>query len=116
MDVLLTLAIVGLLVWLWLDGARSREFAIAHCREFSKGNRVQFLDQSIHQSKMRFARARSGRIGLRRFYVFEFSINGTDRYIGVAVEFGSRIEYMSLLHPEGEIIQGDRRLAGLPQD
>jgi len=115
MDVLLTLAIVAVLVWLWLDGTRSREFAIRHCREFSEGNRVQFLDQSIHQSKMRFTRGRSGRIGLRRFYVFEFSINGADRYIGVAVEFGNRIEYLSLLHPQGEIIQGDRRLAGLPR-
>lgn len=113
MDVLLSLAIVALLVWFWLDGTRSREFTTQHCNAFSDDNRVQFLDQSIHQSKMRFARGRSGRIGLRRFYVFEFSINGADRYIGVAVEFGNRIEYLSLLHPQGEIIKGDPSLVGL---
>lgn len=66
---------------------------------------MQLLDQSIHLKKMSPARG-NGRLRLRRFYAFEFSINGADRYNGVAVEFSSKIEYLSLLHPDGEIIQG----------
>lgn len=88
-----------------MDGLRSREFATKRCDSFCKENRVQLLDQSIHLNKV-FPARKNGRLKLRRFYAFEFSINGSDRYNGVAVEFGNRIEYLSLLHPEGEIIQG----------
>ena len=61
--------------------------------------------------KKLFPTRKQGHIVLRRFYAFEFSINGTDRYSGVAVECSDKIEYLSLLHPEGEIIQG-RAVAG----
>ena len=105
MDVWVVLGLIGLGVWFWLDGLRSREFAIRRCKSFCLENRVQLLDQSIYVKKFFPARVQ-GYLGLRRFYAFEFSINGEDRYHGVAVEFRNKIEYLSLLHPEGEIIQG----------
>ncbi len=104
MDVLLALAIIGAGVWFWLDSLRAREFALKRCRTFCSQNQVQLLDQSIHVRKVFPARL-NGKLGLRRFYAFEFSTNGTDRYNGVAVEFKNRIEYLSLLHPDGEIIE-----------
>ena len=105
MDALFLIFLIGILVWLWMDGLRSREFAIKRCHSFCMQNRVQLLDQSIHLKKM-FPARQNGKLRLRRFYQFEFSINGADRYHGVAVEFNNKIEYLSLLHPEGEIIQG----------
>ena len=104
MDVFLTLAIIAAGVWFWLDSLRAREFALKRCRAFCSQNQVQLLDQSIHVRKVFPARL-NGKLGLRRFYAFEFSINGIDRYNGVAVEFKNRIEYLSLLHPDGEIIE-----------
>lgn len=88
-----------------MDGLRSREYATKRCHAFCLENKVQLLDQSIHLNKV-FPARKNGRLRLRRFYVFEFSINGADRYNGVAVEFYNSIEYLSLLHPDGEIIQG----------
>lgn len=108
MDVFVTLGLIGFGVWFWLDSLRAREFALQRCRAFCSQNNVQLLDQSIHVRKIFPARL-NGRLGLRRFYAFEFSLNGTDRYDGVAVEFKSRIEYLSLLHPDGEIIEGQMR-------
>ncbi len=105
METFILIAIIAGIVWFWMDSLRSREFATKRCHMFCVENRVQLLDQSIHLNKV-FPARKNGRIKLRRFYVFEFSIDGADRYNGVAVEFGNNIEYLSLLHPEGEIIQG----------
>ena len=106
MDVFIILAVIALGVWFWIDGLRSREFAMKRCHSFCMQNHVQMLDQSIHLNKV-FPARKNGRLRLRRFYAFEFSINGADRYNGVAVEFSNKIEYLSLLHPDGEIIQGE---------
>lgn len=105
MDVYLVIILLGVGVWFWLDGLRSREFASKRCKIFCTENGVQLLDQSIYVKKF-FPARNNGRLGLRRFYAFEFSINGEDRHHGVAVEFKNRIEYLSLIHPDGEIIQG----------
>jgi hypothetical protein len=88
-----------------MDSLRSREYATKRAHAFCKDNHVQLLDQSIHLNKV-FPARKNGQLRLRRFYAFEFSIDGSDRYHGVAVEYNNRIEYLSLLHPDGEIIQG----------
>ena len=106
MDAIFVLALIAALVWFWMDALRSREFATKRCHSFCVQNHVQLLDQSIHLKKI-FPARKNGKLRLRRFYQFEFSIDGADRYHGVAVEFGNRVEYLSLLHPEGEIIQGN---------
>ncbi len=105
MDAILVIALIAGLAWLWMDSLRSREFATKRCQSFCSQNHVQLLDQSIHLKKL-FPARKNGRLRLRRFYQFEFSINGADRYHGVVVEFSNKIEYLSLLHPDGEIIQG----------
>ena len=104
MDALVFILLIIIIACLWMDGLRSREFATKCCHRFCLQNHVQLLDQSIHLKKI-FVASKHGKLRLRRFYQFEFSINGTDRYHGVAVEFNNKIEYLSLLHPEGEIIQ-----------
>lgn len=104
-DVFIFIFIIAAVVWFWMDGLRSREYATKRCHAFCIENRVQLLDQSIHVKKV-FPARKNGRLRLRRFYAFEFSIDGADRYHGVAVEYNNAIEYLSLLHPEGEIIQG----------
>lgn len=105
MDAFILIVVIAGLVWFWMDSLRSREYATKRCHAFCSQNRVQLLDQSIHLKKV-FPARKNGRIRLRRFYAFEFSINGADRYNGVTVEYNNSIEYLSLLHPDGEIIQG----------
>ena len=94
------------MVWYWQDSLRSREFTLKRCRRLCEEHNVQFLDQSVHVAKVRLAKTAQHNFFLRRFYAFEFSIGGVDRHHGVAVVSKEKIEYLSLLHPDGEIIEG----------
>lgn len=94
------------MAWYWQDSLRSREFTLKRCRRLCEEHNVQFLDQSVHVARVRLAKTRRHNFFLRRFYAFEFSIGGVDRHHGVAVVSKEKIEYLSLLHPDGEIIEG----------
>ena len=106
MKVLLAIAALFALVWYWQDSLRSREFALKRCRKLCDEHNVQLLDQSVHVARLRLGKTARHNFFLRRFYAFEFSIGGVDRHNGVAVVSGERMEYLSLLHPDGEIIEG----------
>ena len=94
------------MAWYWQDSLRSREFTLKQCRRLCKEHNVQFLDQTVHVARVRLAKNSRHNFFLRRFYAFEFSIGGVDRHHGVAVVSKEKIEYLSLLHPDGEIIEG----------
>lgn len=96
------------MAWYWQDSLRSREFALRKCRTLCDEHDVQLLDQSVHVAHIRVAKTARHNFFIRRFYAFEFSIGGADRHNGVAVVANERIEYLSLLHPDGEIIEGNR--------
>ena len=106
MEIWIAIAVLVAGLWYWYDSLRSRELALRYCRRFCSQHQVQFLDQSVHVSRILLGRVARTRLCIRRFYVFEFSIAGTDRYYGVAVVAAGRLEYLSLLHPDGEIIEG----------
>ena len=93
-------------VWYWQDSLRSREVILNYSKRFCEANNVQFLDQTVHVARLQLGRTSKGSICIRRFYAFEFSVNGADRRHGVAVVANGKVEYLSLLHPEGEIIDG----------
>ncbi len=106
MKAILAIAALIALVWYWQDSLRSREFALKRCRRLCDEHNVQLLDQSVHVARLRLGKTEGHNLFIRRFYGFEFSIGGADRYNGVAVVAGERMEYLSLLHPDGEIIEG----------
>ena len=106
MEILLAIATLVAGVWYWQDSLRSREITLRQCRRLCSQHDIQLLDQTVHVEKFRLGRDASGKLCLRRFYAFEFSVGGVDRHFGVAVVASGKIEYMSLLHPEGEIIEG----------
>ena len=105
MEVVLALLAIFVAVWYWQDSLRSRELTLKYCRRICEEHNVQFLDQSVHVAKFRLGRAASQKICIRRFYAFEFSVGGADRHNGVAVVADGKLEYLSLLHPDGEIIE-----------
>ena len=105
MEVVLALLAIFVAVWYWQDSLRSRELTLKYCRRICEEHNVQFLDQSVHVAKFRLGRAASQKLCIRRFYAFEFSVGGADRHNGVAVVADGKLEYLSLLHPDGEIIE-----------
>jgi hypothetical protein len=106
LKILLAIASIFAIVWYWQDSLRSREFALKKCRSLCKEYDVQLLDQSVHVARLRIGKTPNKNYFIRRFYAFEFSIGGVDRHHGVAVVARERMEYLSLLHPDGEIIEG----------
>ncbi len=106
MEIWLALFSIIVAVWYWQDSLRAREITLKHCRRFCAEQNVQFLDQSVYVARFCLGRAANRKLCIRRFYAFEFSVGGTDRYNGVAVVADGKLEYLSLLHPNGEIIEG----------
>ena len=107
MEIFLALLALVAAVWYWQDSLRSRELTLKRCRQICEQHNVQFLDQSVHVEKIRLGKTATNKLCIRRFYAFEFSVAGADRHDGVAVVANGRLEYLSLLHPEGEIIEAN---------
>jgi hypothetical protein len=108
MDVLILLTLTAALVWFWTDSMRTREVALRRCAELCRQMDVQLLDQTVRLARLRLGRNDKGRLQLRRFYVYEFSTDGIDRWYGVAILLGQRLEYLRMEHPEGPIIQDSK--------
>ncbi len=104
MDVLIALSILAFLLWFWVDSMHAREEALRRCAILCREMDVQLLDQTVRMARLRLARDDRGRIQVRRFYVYEFSTDGADRWYGIAILLGQRLEYLRMEHPNGPII------------
>lgn len=100
--VLLLLLMVA--VWLWSDGLRARELALAAgaraCRELD----VQHLDQTVVLRRLALGRTRSGRVAILRAFGFEFTTDGVGRRQGLVVVVGRHVDSLQMDLPEGRTI------------
>lgn len=101
MSSLVVLAILGALIWFWIDSLRARELALATGARACAEIQTQFLDQSVSVARLRLARNSQGRLVFRRTFSFEFSDNGADRRHGEIVVLGRRVQSVVLENPEG---------------
>lgn len=111
-NTLLALFFVGVLAWFWSDSLRARERALRVCSGACRQVDVQLLDQTVAVSRLSLGRDPAGRVRVRRFYTFEFSTNGAQRFRGYAVLLGRIVEYVHMDHPDGPVIQGPGTGAG----
>jgi hypothetical protein len=94
------LAILGgisLIVLVWYESMRSREFVTAVCRRKCKEYELQLLDQSVSLSRIFLKRNSNWGLSIRREYRFEVSSNGADRLKGYVEMQGT---YLISLHIE----------------
>jgi len=106
MEGLLLIFFLAGFTWLWNDNLRAKESALSVCSSFCKKHDVQFLDQTVRLSRIKFVRNIEGSYGLRRLYAFDCSISGYDRGFGTIIMFGAQSEYIRLEHPDGPITLG----------
>lgn len=90
------LLLLILLFWFWYTSARAREMALKSVQENLHESGLQLLDGSIYLKKIWPTRLRSGAVGLLRFYHFEYTANGADRYQGLVVMAASQLEYLQI--------------------
>lgn len=80
-----------LLAWVWLDGARAREFATTLARRYCENRGLQFLDDTVSLVRMGIRWTEQG-LRLRRMYRFDFSLEGVGRRTGHVLMLGTRLE------------------------
>jgi Protein of unknown function (DUF3301) len=74
--------LLGLLIalaWFWMDSIAKREIAIKIGRQLAERCHLQFLDETVACSRLRFARDGNGRMQLQRTYTFDVSSQGVER-------------------------------------
>jgi hypothetical protein len=75
----------------WVSGRAAAENASLHGRQACKEAGVQWLDQSVHQLRVRLRRNADGRLCWERQYRFEYSHGGDDRHAGLITMLGSEL-------------------------
>lgn len=107
MEILLLSGVLAGLVWFWADSTGAREQMLARCRLLCEDMNLQLLDQTVSLVRLRPARGEQGSAQWRRWYAFEYSVDGSDRWRGLARLCGRRVESIHMEHPSGPIIIED---------
>jgi len=85
------LLLLGVFVMYWWQARDTKAVALYHAARRCESLGVQLLDQSMVQRRVRLQRDESGRLKLRRYYAFEFSSTGNERYPGTISIQGKRL-------------------------
>jgi len=84
------------LFWFWYTSTRAREAALQSVQQMLNQSGLQLLDGAIYLKKIWPTRLTSGVVGLLRFYHFEYTANGADRYRGLVVMAANQLEYLQI--------------------
>jgi len=98
-NALFWIALIGVLAWLWLDGARARELATEVARSMCRKRGLQFLDDTVSLQRIGLRWGANG-LRLRRMFSFDFSIEGMGRRSAYLILIGTRIEHFDLGLPK----------------
>lgn len=90
------LLILIALFWFWYTSARAREAALKLVQQTLQQSGLQLLDGAIYLKKLWPSRLQNGVLGLLRFYHFEYTANGADRYQGLIVMAANQMEYLQI--------------------
>jgi hypothetical protein len=95
------LAIIGLLVWFWLESLKSRDIAIQVARISCRQQELQLLDGTASLQTIRPYFRNRDDYGLRRTYTFDYSGDGISRQTGCVVLCNSRVVSIVLESGQG---------------
>ena len=93
---IISIAVLGALVWLWLDILKAREAAVNAARAACTAEGLLLLDDTVAIASLKPARDEDGRLKLRRVYDFEYSDTGDNRLKGSVVLFGHRVVILNV--------------------
>lgn len=86
--------------WFWQDSLAARERANAAAIEACERMALQFLDGTVAFARIGWARSATGRLTLRRTYVFDYTATSIDRLQGFVVLTGHRVETVGYARDE----------------
>ena len=76
----------------WFNAQKTKEIALAAARNRCLAMTVQMLDDYVALNSIRLHKNKTGKIQLRRAFVFEFSSTGYERYNGTVFMLDRQIE------------------------
>ncbi|MDP1536760.1 MAG: DUF3301 domain-containing protein [Burkholderiales bacterium] len=88
---IVSIAVLGVLAWLWFDSVKVRETAVRAARNACSAEDYQFLDETVSIAGLKAMRDEEGRLVLRRSYAFEYSDTGNNRRPGSIVMLGQEV-------------------------
>jgi hypothetical protein len=80
----------------WFNGQRAKEIALKAVRANCLNLDVQMLDEYVALNGIWLKRDQAGKIRVRRAFLFEFSSTGNERYNGVCIMLGRRVESIQM--------------------
>lgn len=93
---LVSLLILAALAWLWFDSLSARDAGVRAARAACESENLQFLDDTVSIASLQPARTDSGRMVLKRVYVFEFSDTGNNRRKGSVILHGATVVLVNI--------------------
>lgn len=88
---ILSLILLGALLWLWFDSLKAREAGMRELRAACAAEGLLLLDDTVAISAIRPRRDHDGRLRLQRVYDFEYSDTGNNRRKGAVTLIGDRV-------------------------
>jgi hypothetical protein len=76
----------------WFNAQKAKEIALASARDHCLAMEVQMLDGYVALNGIWLKRDKSGKMQLRRSFLFEFSSTGNERYNGTVLMLGRQVE------------------------
>lgn len=104
MTQVLLLLLLAAAIWFWMDTLRTKEIATRLCIHACRTRQVQFLDGTVCLVRLGIKRDANGRLRIRRWYRFDFSLEGIGRRRGNLLLLGLDLEALDLDVPP--IVQG----------
>jgi hypothetical protein len=93
---LLLLAAMLALAWFWHDSLGARETANGAALETCGRMGATLLDGTVAFRRLEAVRVAGGTLGLRRTYVFEYTLDGATRQLGFVVLTGRYVDSIGL--------------------
>ena len=90
------IALIAAGIFFWLDSLRARERALQAGRRACERHDLQFLDETVSFTRIRFARDEEGQLKIARTYTFEFSDTGNNRRHGAIVMLGGQLQDLQM--------------------
>ncbi len=96
LDDLILIALLLAAYLYWFNGQQVKELALQAVRMHCLKLEVQMLDEYVALNGIRLKRDQAGKMRLQRTFSFEFSSTGNERYNGVCIMLGGRVESMQM--------------------
>ncbi|KPK68425.1 MAG: hypothetical protein AMJ84_11165 [Acidithiobacillales bacterium SM23_46] len=91
-----SLLLLAGVAWFWQQALRGKEIARSAGKRACDQAGVQFLDDTVELTRLRWRRDAAGGLRIYRHYRFEFAADGSHRFRGELALLGTKVQFVEL--------------------